>query len=305
MMYHPETKSVANSAPSILMTARQRFYDARRDANLWLGRAIFGNANPLTLNMRGFWDLYRFRHSGVVPALFDTNVDVESMRRIGYALLSERYSSDLMGAILEKFEELIAAGNYERDKRNTRDGELYRYHIADANLFIPEIKNLLNANLRAALRNYYGSHFEVMRVNVWRNLGITEVLERQGIYATRWHCDNRRPSVVKLMINLSDVTEKDGPFHIKSRDQTRDAMRRGYRWRGDYGTAEEVVEDPSTTLRLVGPAGSGILCNTELCLHRAGAVAPGRHRDLISFKFRPARTPLPEDWWQHKGFEFF
>ena len=51
--------------------------------------------------------------------------------------------------------------------------------------------------------------------------------------------------------------------------------------------------------RLVGPPGTAMFANTELCLHRAGIPQPGHVRDIMEFTFLPAREPLSSDWWAH------
>ena len=46
----------------------------------------------------------------------------------------------------------------------------------------------------------------------------------------------------------------------------------------------------------MGSAGSGILCNNQLCLHRAGTPSSGKERGIVQFLFVPSNKPLSENW---------
>ena len=70
----------------------------------------------------------------------------------------------------------------------------------------------------------------------------------------------------------------------------------GFKGRHDYGLPIEVVEDPKHVVKLVGPPGTAVLCNPQLCLHRADIPAKGQIRDIIEFRFRPSNKPLDENW---------
>ena len=135
-----------------------------------------------------------------------------------------------------------------------------------------------------------------MQVVAYRNYAVPAGIAEGEIYSSNWHCDARRPSLLKLMLNISDVTDQDGPFHVVSRQRTRTLLTMGFKNRHDYGLPDDVMEDPQHVVKLVGPSGTGMLCCTYRCLHRAGIPAPGRHRDLLRMVFVPSARPLADDW---------
>ena len=78
---------------------------------------------------------------------------------------------------------------------------------------------------------------------------------------------------------------------------TRRIVRAGYlRPDAVFGPARRLLAKNDDVVVFDGPPGSGLLCNSELCLHRAGIPRPGFERAMIQFIFVPASTPLRADW---------
>ena len=93
-------------------------------------------------------------------------------------------------------------------------------------------------------------------------------------------------------MNAQEVGPEHGPFAFLPAPATRrvsDALRREGRDATGYATlADEDVfrhADPSEVLRLVGPAGRGLLVDASRCLHFGSRVAEGRERFLLAAVF--------------------
>jgi ectoine hydroxylase-related dioxygenase (phytanoyl-CoA dioxygenase family) len=90
------------------------------------------------------------------------------------------------------------------------------------------------------------------------------------------------------------VTEDHGPFHILPLSQSHKlAKQRAGRFSPEK--LDQFVE-AEHVIKCVGSAGTALLCNTELCWHRAGIPAEGNHRDIVQFQFKPSDEPLSDNW---------
>ncbi len=184
------------------------------------------------------------------------------------------------------------------ESRSKVDGIEYSRILKKPNRNIPELKNVLTDEIIKIVNAYYGNkNFKVTYLDCWRNHHVPiEVLANHEILSDRWHSDEHRIDQLHLIINLSDVTEDDGPFHIQSLERTKDLIKSGYRSRSNYRLSDEIMEDPNHVVKATGPKGTAILANTELCLHKAGNPLQGHIRDIITFLIIPSSKPLPENW---------
>ena len=282
------------------MGIRQAIYDLRTSADYALGRVVFGNANRVTINARGFASLLRHRFLSVYQQDNRSMIaDPARLRRSGFCPATRSLDPALVGHIQARFCELVKAGEYAPDTHNTRNGVLYRYHVGRLHRKILEVCDLLTEDVIRTVSAYYGNGFQVFDTSAWRIVGPPPDAIVQGMMASTWHCDNRPPDLLKLFINLSHVSPDDGPLHVKTRAQTRRVMQAGYKGRLEYNNAEAFIDTEDQVARLVGPPGTAMFANTELCLHRAGIPQPGHVRDIMEFTFLPAREPLSSDWWAH------
>jgi hypothetical protein len=104
--------------------------------------------------------------------------------------------------------------------------------------------------------------------------------------------------LTKLFVQLSpDVDAANGALHLLPIGETKRAMRRGF-LRPDVvvGPARHVVSDADRLVHFDGPPGSGLLLNSELCLHAAGVPRVGSSRLMAQFVLGPAVVPLRSDW---------
>ena len=262
----------------------------RTPSRLWYGNdARWGD------NRRGAEDVARTRRilGARAPRARDPRSD--ALRRDGYVLLPSAYPRVLVETIRRKVETVM-------------DDPSTSYPIAPGGAstrvlglltHVPDAAALLSAEVRAILEGYYGTFFRVWSVTCWRNRHVAGYDGREEIYSNFWHCDVAPVSLMKLFVNVTDVTaETGGALRLHSRGSTQEIMRSGYvsRWLV-RGRAARLLDDPSRVIPVTGPGGSAVLCNTELCLHRASVPEPGAYRDIIEFKFEPSAEPLADDWW--------
>ncbi|NKB50508.1 MAG: hypothetical protein GKS02_14220 [Alphaproteobacteria bacterium] len=263
-----------------------------------LGRIVFGNSTTFSRNLEGRLTMARARVASRGHGDLDTSIDSSLIRTQGFAIAPKLFPVELIQTIEDKFSQMLAEGHPATEPRPIIDGVAYRFLLLDAGRYIPATAGLLDENVSNAVRGYFGSNFGVMTLKIWRNLGAEPDVAAQGIYANNWHCDAQPTSILKMMVNLSDVTEADGPFHVQSRKDTKRIIRAGYGTRENYAGAANIIDNPNAVVKCTGPKGSMVLCNTELCMHKAGTVEPGRTRDMLQIELIPSPEPLPTDWYR-------
>lgn len=254
-----------------------------------MGRKIFGNTVGIMNNIRGI--------QGKKKSLRKEYKNKQSeFARNEYLALGQPYDKLLMHEIKLKFQKMIEDDRYSRIGPQY-DGKVYMRDLNEPEKDIPEITKLLTPDLVEELNAYYHGYFRVNRITAWRNYGIPKsVDEKKELLSNRWHCDYRVTYYTKLFVNISDVGEDDGPFHIFSRNQTKKIMKQGFKNRFDYGAPHKLLEDEKHVFKAVGPSGTACLANTELCLHRAGTPSEGHYRDVIQLRFGPSKKPLNSEW---------
>ena len=289
------TKPGTMSAGRILGGLRSRTATSLRGPNEWLGRRVFGNTNTLTMNLNGVWD--EKRAAGGLFRGKPRNADAKALRHDGCVILSKRIPDATMASLRAEYDAAVNDPECYKvdDKYKTATGDVRRT-ISNARRFMPSIEGVLTDEIKDVIEAYYGGGFQVVRVEAYRNKHVPDEVAEKGIYANLWHCDARRPSLIKLMLNINDVGDDGGPLQLLTVSRTRQMLKMGYKTRYEYGACTDVIDDPDHVVALVGSSGTAMLCNTDRCLHKAGVPAKGRHRDLLSMLFGPSALPLPPNW---------
>ena len=229
--------------------------------------------------------------------------EVDHLRSQQFSSLECVYPTSLIQGIRKRFDGILES---KEDVFEIRHGdEVYSRRIASpgqgpksfefSNRF-PEVESLVNEKVRKLVQGYYNSPFTVESLMVYRNYPVPEaVIKDTEVLSDRWHCDGRSPDVLKLFVALHDVEKEHGPLHFIPRDPTRDILSDGF-VRSKSGVKDGVVRQKADPRLLTGPAGVGVLVNTNLLLHRAGVPDEGKTRDLVQIQFTPSSEPLPEGW---------
>lgn len=236
----------------------------------------------------------------------DVRVDIDQEVNDEFVELGRPFDNSLIQTIQDKYESLIEDHRYGKIL-SEYEGKEYLRSLGswddDFDLFeqIPELTDLIDDNVAALIRQYYGSHFQPIRVQAYRTYHIPEwVIEETELYSNYWHCDAHPVDHVKLFVYLSDVSEADGPFHVIDKNETERLLEAGFN-RGTEGVPNGVVEREADVIKFTGEAGTTAMANTQKLLHRAGNPDEGRHRDMLMLQFAPATEPLSDDWTQQAG----
>lgn len=277
---------------SLLKKSINKVKDVERvdRANKKIGRTVFKNTNGVINNAAGRSKIAKARLLSDYESR--GNDDADGLKSQGYVDLGQIVDADTIGSIQNQYEELLDSAHAYPLREY--DGEVYSRAISRIHERIPELGELLTDEVRDIVRDYYGSYIGVKHLHAWRNYHAPEnILRETEIYSDSWHCDGMVTDVVKLFVNLSDVTEADGPFHILSRDYSKKLINEGYE-RNREQMPDEFV-DENYVNKATGPAGTGMVCTTWNCFHRAGHIEEGHTRDIVQFQFVPSSEPLPED----------
>ncbi|WP_253739230.1 phytanoyl-CoA dioxygenase family protein [Halohasta salina] len=255
-----------------------------------IGRRLFNNTNGVINNTVGRTKIAKARLLSDYKT--NTSSQVRQLRSEGYVSLGKIADDEKISSIQQQYDELLDSEHSYALREY--DGDVYSRSVTKIHQRIPELGDLLTDEIKDIVRDYYGSYTSVKTLHAWRNYHASqEVLEETEIYSDSWHCDGILTDVVKLFINLSDVTEETGPFHVLPRDKSRELIDQGYE-RNREEMPDEVVDEEHVK-RAIGPAGTAMLCTTWNCFHRAGHIAEGNTRDMIQFQFVPSSGPLSDD----------
>lgn len=267
--------------------------------NFYLGRLLFANMDPLSRHIRSFFVLRSVRAEAAVEPRTDVLFAAEDLRRHGYVMLKATYPLRLVDTIRQKAGDALSRPDGRLTRQNPApDGNHYSWYVKDLASVIPEVQVILTDEIVAAVENYYQAHIRVNTVKCWRNYAVPEeVYAQRELHSNHWHFDHHRVAgLIKIFYLVHEVTDEDGPFCLQPRPRSVFLMRYGYGDRDDYRVPDSLLEDPEHMIKLTGPAGTAIVCDTTVCLHRAGKVAAGRHRDIVQFQLMPSKTPLASDW---------
>lgn len=269
-------------------------YVVRTNLDIIIGRMLFKNTAGLMNNLEG-----KKTESKIKKKLINAqNPDstVIHFRDNGLTNLGSPFNDLLIKEIADKYNKMI-----EDDKfsiiRSQYEGKVYSRMINRPHRLFPELKNLITPNLIKMIEQYYKIHFQIVDVTMWRTYHVpSEVTSKKEIFGNNWHCDGDNTTITTIFVNLTDVTEKDGPLHLVPSERTKELIKMGYKTRHNYNIPMEILEDQKYVLEHVGSKGSSIWVNTQHCLHRAGIPEEGRYRDMLQFRFIPSEKPLSSDW---------
>lgn len=254
----------------------------------YVGKTLFGNTVGLKHNILGKMNL-------VENSSFKSDDPIiKQFRKNGFLDLGIKFDESLIDKIRIKYNKMIEDDKFSFGSGGIANEKYFKRQIINPQFNIPEVESILNEEIINYVQCYYGGNFHVVRVDLWRIYHIPEKYQNSDLISNRWHCDNRKTDRLKLFVNLSDVSEKDGPLHLQSIPRTKELMKMKFNNRLDYGIPDEVMEDPKYVVRCIGPAGSTFFANTTTCLHKAGN--PQNTRDIIQLLFRSSKEPFDKDW---------
>ena len=256
----------------------------------WMGRRFTGNPRGISNDVGGAWEIFRARLAAKERPPRRGDPAVASLAERGFADLGVFYDPALIERIKVAFRRAVDDPELTRDRRTQWARQLVKPLSA-----VPEALQLFDARLRGIVERYYGGPFRIYKFQLRSNFHAPgDVTSAEEVYNNYWHVDDRPTSVLKVFINLSEVTDADGPFECLERAESQRLVRSG---RFVERSPELVHETrPGSRVKLVGKPGHTMLATTARVLHHACLVEPGHRRDIATFAFRPARRPLAENW---------
>ena len=272
---------------------KNALYVARVNIDQITGRKLFKNDAGLRHNILGKISQLKTKKTIYVKA---ENTKISELDEKGYASLGIPFKTSDVENIISKYKQMIEDDEHSVIRTEYKN-KVYSRMISQVYKKIPQIANLLTDEIKDGLKQHYKGNFQVHHVLAWRNHHVPpEIIEEKKLFASNWHCDGRDTSRVTLFINLSDVTEEHGPLHVQSKQRTKELIKMGFRGRHNYNLPEKVMEDPNYVVKNIGPPGTSVLCNQQLCFHRAGIPGPNKIRDIMEIRFKPSNRPLDKDW---------
>lgn len=149
------------------------------------------------------------------------------------------------------------------------------------------------------LESYYNLpiyllNFKAFRIEYFNNAEDKDL----ELYANKFHNDGYVMNFFKVFVNLEDVTDKDGPLHLISKEDTKKFIQSSkYRNRDNYNSEF----DKSIVFKNTGKKGSSLIFSPSLCFHKAGV--PEKCRDMIQLVF--AALPLDKKKLPNENIDIF
>jgi hypothetical protein len=274
-------------------------------------RLRYGNDAGLGNNARAGRELRRLRRvspAGSTDA--DVNAAARQLNDEGWLKIESPADASRLASIRARYEELIVDPKFSIDLGFATRIDAVR-HVIDPTARIPELAELFDDRVADVVRAAYGTHFDVHAVRVWRTIHIPDdELVRRGrfrrarpvsVMANLFHNDEHPVSTLKYFVQLTpNVGTDTGALRVIPIRATRRIVRAGYlRPDAVFGPARRLLAASDDAVVFDGAPGSGLLCNSELCLHRAGIPKAGFERAMIQFTLVPSASSLRADWAEH------
>lgn len=261
-----------------------------------IGKKVFGNTTGMMRSVSGSDKLDK----SLTEELKATNPELYSLKKNGFTRFKNSYDAALISTIREKYEKLMASDEYSFAISGYKN-QIYSRAIRDPHKNFPEISKLITRDVVSFLSGYYKSHFKIKHIYCGKNFHVPEDLRKKHeMFSNFWHCDRTLASELKYFVYMSDVTEKDGPFHVQPINRTKELIKMGFGNRDHYDLPLNVLEDPAYMVKMTGSCGTSFFGNATVCLHRAGDPEPNHTRNLIQFIIVPADEPFSLDNWLGK-----
>lgn len=131
----------------------------------------------------------------------------------------------------------------------------------------------LNRKLTTAISRYLGAVPVLKKIEFW--IAPPNSVSGGIPYGSqRYHCDDGDIRQVKLFVNLTDVTEANGPLVMLSAEESQ-RIRRKLRYRYHQMLPDAVIHghiDEQDAVAFTGPRGTAVLADTSRCFHYGARV---------------------------------
>lgn len=237
-----------------------------------------------------YFDAQAFFASRLVLRHFETNSKANELKEMGIVILPELFSQNFITKInyqnkrffdLSTPQDILLSPDGKailetKDLSQDLILKFYFLHIKNFQTQLDVYKEIIPL-IHSILTSYYHSHYYVRDIYCYRTQPISSV---QGSY--EWHIDNYPRGSLKVMIYLTDVPLKKGPFTY--------ALKSHIGFQPELGKIgdrfkEEYVRSNFKIIDCLGKAGTTIIFNNN-GIHRATDPQED-YRDVINFTVFP------------------
>jgi len=230
--------------------------------------AVFQNSNFFSYNIYN----YLFQKN-IMSKDYDNNDLIAGYLKQGYVKLNNVPPNEIddLVSILDKQNPLKTNKNY-----------LYNYEIND--VVLNKIKVIVNYYLSDFLDNFskfYKMRVKLGKIRISRNYPIPKNHNKE-VYSNFFHSDAFTCNLLRVFVNLQDVSETEGPMILVKNDKKKLFLKEtNYKTRYKY----DKIKNKDHYFINSGSKGDVLLCNTTENLHRAGDIEEGKHRDMLFLDF--------------------
>lgn len=158
---------------------------------------------------------------------------------------------------------------------------------------VEEVSERVCMDIAEILSTIMGSHMKLMTIKLKRHKNVDNIT----LPAFNWHQDLHPDPVVNVMVYISDVDTKTGPFEYVTNRDGRGCLIDTTTHDFPASYVDEMIENDGCKInQFLGKPGSMCIFNNNI-LHR-GSVPTKNHRDVLLFQFRPTPKKIEKqlDW---------
>ena len=246
--------------------------------NIFLGKKIFNNFNLFTYNLFNFF--YKLLIVKERPEY------IKNWIKNGYQKfekIPDEYI-DKLNNNLSNQEELIS-----NNLNSIKENGFFKFQIT--NEIKNDILNIIKEPLKPLLDNlktYYKSDIILSNMNIRRNYNIESNSEK---YSNFFHNDAYLFTLIKIFINLQDVTIGHGPLQFIKQEDSRRALK---------ANNKNIIKNRLSHLSQknlinynTGLKGEVFICDTTKIIHAASIPENKNFRDMLFLEF--CAYPLKKD----------
>jgi hypothetical protein len=264
-----------------------------KKADIWVGTKIFKSKVGFINNVTSAGKIVQ----NADPQLSEQNPELYHLIKNGFTPFNNSYDKSLILKLQEKFNALMIDDKYSYPYAGYND-KIYKREMINPAVNFPELSSLITEDVIKIVEGYYTNGcFTIKHIGCGKNYHVPEKIRKDHeMFSNFWHFDFNETSEMKYFVYMSDVTEKDGPFHAQTKSRTQELIKMGFDNRTNYGLPLDVLEDPKHVQKMKGPVGTSFFGHPAVIVHRAGDPFEGHVRNLVQFEFAPAKEKLPKDW---------
>ena len=168
-----------------------------------------------------------------------------------------------------------------------RNGDLKTFQFTNTDKINLIVKKIINEDLSHDLNNLgviYNNSIKFSNYKITRNFHFDYSKSESEYYSDNFHTDNYLFTLIKVFINLHDVTENHGPLEVIKKKNKKSFLKNSKNLLSNFR-----VKNNSLFQNLVwkntGKAGDVLVCNTTENLHRASVPEKDYHRDILFLEF--------------------